>query len=337
MYYNAARDLRIVVHVDDFLISGSQENVQWVWRELRKKYELKGEIMGQGCENEGVHLGRRIRWTQTGIEWEADSKHVQTLLSEWHLEDCNPVITPFAAEQEESDNAKVPMSTIDATAYRRAVARINDLSQDRFDLATVANKLSRSMSNPHKGDEERVKRVIRYLKGSPSCVYVFNWQSQPSSLKVMTDSDRANCVTTRRSVSGGLVLHGQHLLAHWSKMQLSIALSSGEAELNSQVKGISEGICLRNISRDWGMSLGLSSFCDSSAARGILNRTGVGKIKHLDVKQLWVQQHTNSGEVVVHRVPRADNASDLLTHAYTAHELRKFMACVSNTIRPIAA
>ena len=85
------------------------------------------------------------------------------------------------------------------------------------------------------------------------------------------------------------------------------------------------------------MSLSLSSYCDSSAARGILNRVGLGRIKHLDVKQLWVQEHTNSGDVCVHRVPRAENASDLLTHSFTALELRKFLTSVNNTIRPHAA
>ena len=39
-----------------------------------------------------------------------------------------------------------------------------------------------------------------------------------------------------------------------------------------------------------GISLRLRVFGDSSASMGIMNRTGAGKIKHLKVKQLWVQE-----------------------------------------------
>lgn len=33
---------------------------------------------------------------------------------------------------------------------------------------------------------------------------------------------------------------GGHLLVHWSRVPNSVALSSGEAELNASVKGITE-------------------------------------------------------------------------------------------------
>ena len=331
MYYHSKRDIKMVAHVDDFLISGTLSNVQWFWRELSKKYELKGKVMGCGFESEGVYLGRRITWKADCLEWEGDQKHAKSLLLEWDLNDCQSVVTPCEKDVKDAEGSACPRETSPmtpdkATAFRSACAKINYMAQDRFDLTTAANKLSRSMSKPMQGDEEqeRILRVIKYLKGSPRCVYRFAWQESPKSLTIMTDSDWANCPVTRRSVSGGLVMNGSHLIGHWSKMQVGVALSSGEAELNAQVKGIAEGICLRNISKDWGITVGLSSWCDSSAARGILNRIGVGKIKHLDVKQLWVQQHTNNGDVSVHRVPRIHNAADHLTHAGTATELVYF-------------
>ena len=38
---------------------------------------------------------------------------------------------------------------------------------------------------------------------------------------------------------------------------------------------------------------------DSAAARGVLQRQGCGKIRHLEVKTLWVQQLVLEGKVKI--------------------------------------
>ena len=43
-------------------------------------------------------------------------------------------------------------------------------------------------------------------------------------------------------------------------------------------------------------------YSDSSAARGIANRKGVGKLKNLQVRSLWLQQARVDGQVNVDRV-----------------------------------
>ena len=81
--------------------------------------------------------------------------------------------------------------------------------------------------------------------------------------------------------------------------------------------------------------LGISEFCsdfccnmktmidgDSSAVRGILARRGCGKVKHLDVKELWLQEQVRSGEVEFQKNPQKNNPSDALTHS-TREEAKK--------------
>ena len=53
---------------------------------------------------------------------------------------------------------------------------------------------------------------------------------------------------------------------------------------------------------------------DSSAANGIVHRTGCGKVKHLEAKQLWVQEAVEVKEVKVSQVPREHNPSDALKY-----------------------
>ena len=51
-----------------------------------------------------------------------------------------------------------------ATEYRRAVARVNYMAQDRCDLSSASKAMTQSMSNPRAGYDMLVKRVIRYLR-----------------------------------------------------------------------------------------------------------------------------------------------------------------------------
>ena len=48
---------------------------------------------------------------------------------------------------------------------------------------------------------------------------------------------------------------------------------------------------------------------------------GEGKTKHLQIKQLWLQECVEEGELVVTKIPRSENLSDALTHPWTAKDL----------------
>ena len=133
----------------------------------------------------------------------------------------------------------------------------------------------------------------------------------------MTDADWAGDVQTRKSTSGGCVLSGSHLLAHWSRTQQVIALSSAESELNAMCRGAQEGLALKHLCEELEEECALTLQTDSSAARGIIKRQGTGKVKHLSVRQLWVQQQVSLGNLEIDKVPRSANSADMLTHHWT--------------------
>ena len=64
------------------------------------------------------------------------------------------------------------------------------------------------------------------------------------------------------------------------------------------------------------MNLKVSLFGDSSAAEGIMSRTGAGPVKHLDIKQLWIQEKVDRGEVRATEINRRLNIADSCTHAW---------------------
>jgi len=140
------------------------------------------------------------------------------------------------------------------------------------------------------------------------------WQSDVENLSLLVDSDWAGDKISRKSCSGGCIMYGLHLIAHWSKLQGNIALSSGEAELNAAVKGVSEIIGVQEMCKEFGYSPGVTIGTDASVCKSILLRHGAGKIKHLTTKQLWVQGAIETYGYKVCKLPRDLNSGDLMTH-----------------------
>ena len=52
---------------------------------------------------------------------------------------------------------------------------------------------------------------------------------------------------------------------------------------------------------------------DASAAIGIVQRSGLGKVRHLAIAGLWVQQRVRRGELLVGKIPGERNPADLMT------------------------
>ena len=53
---------------------------------------------------------------------------------------------------------------------------------------------------------------------------------------------------------------------------------------------------------------------DSSAAQAFTHRRGVGRMKHIDTRFLWLQDLIAAGGVKLKKIPRAQNLADTLTH-----------------------
>ena len=276
-FYHQGRDIALVSHVDDLLIGGTSKDFNWVIKSIEKKNDIK-ETDIENAKDGLKFLGRRIERQGNGYVWSADPKHREIFSDEWGLVNANPVSTPVATENDQdwvTREQAQERPKDDATEFRRAVARLNYLSLHRPDLCVAAGKLSRCMARLREGDEKPLKRVLRYLQGEPRVGIAFRWQPRPTQLVVLTD-DWAGCKVTRRSTTGIVVKLGELLLCFSSKLQKSVALSSGEAELSAQVGGLTDVLGIEHLFRAFGMNLSVRSCCDSSAARGVLTRLGTG-------------------------------------------------------------
>ena len=92
-------------------------------------------------------------------------------------------------------------------------------------------------------------------------------------------------------------MFGSHCIKTLSVTQATIALSSAEAELYALLKAATQTLGLLAIAEDFGFLLQAAVHTDASATMGIVNRQGLGKLRHIGVQYLWLQEKAQSGRL----------------------------------------
>ena len=121
-------------------------------------------------------------------------------------------------------------------------------------------------------------------------------------------------------------MRGSHYIRSWSTTQKCITLSSGEAELVALVKVSTELLGIIQLAADWGDEIEAEVLVDSAAALGVVKRKGCGKLRHVRVGQLWVQEKEESGELAYKKVRGDENPADAGTKYLSEEKMRRFMS-----------
>ena len=121
---------------------------------------------------------------------------------------------------------------------------------------------------------------------------------------------------------------GQHCTNAWSKTQSLVATSSGEAELYAMTGACSEALGLVAMGRDFGENMRPVVHVDASAAIGIAQRKGLGKVRHLDTQSLWIHDALRERRLFLHKVPGKEGPGDMMTKPPDGKSLAGLMARV---------
>ena len=326
-FYNKEKDARCVVHGDDFTFLAEEEELRRMAELMAKWYEVKVRaIMGPDAKDakEVVILGRTVRWLDDRIEYEADGKYVKVIIEEMGLEEVsNGVEGPVGQTKAEDLEDDEELSKDEAKDFRRVAATANYLASDRPDIQFATKEICRDMSKPKRRSWEKLKRLARYLIKYPRMVvkFVEGVELEDMYLEAMVDSDWAGCLATRRSTSGGVVSVGGGMMKSWSSTQASTAMSSGEAEYYAMVKGASEALGIQALAADLGWSWKVRMWVDSPAAKSIASRTGLGKVRHIEVRFLWLQEVVRAGRIELRKIPGERNPADIMTKPKNAAEV----------------
>ena len=170
-----------------------------------------------------------------------------------------------------------------------------------------------------------MKKTLRFLVGRQCVVWKFEWQEEVGHVQVFADSDWGGDRRSRKSTSGGAILLGRHCVRTWSSTQSAIALSSAEAEFYAIVDATLRAKGMLSVLSELGlssMSKVLEVFTDSAAAKSFVSKRGLGKMRHLELRDLWLQREVGEGHVVVTKVAGSKNPADAMTKFLSRAELQ---------------
>ncbi len=108
-------------------------------------------------------------------------------------------------------------------------------------------------------------------------------------------------------------MFGSHCIKTYSQTQETIALSSGESEFYGLVKAPAMGLGMKGLMEDLGVPVEVQANTDSSAAKSITARRGAGRVRHIEVRELWVQERAAKAELKIVKVRGEDNVADGLS------------------------
>ena len=222
------------------------------------------------------------------------------MLNEHGMQNAQPVVTPAVIAT--MMTMRKEASAEEHRILRRIVGTSQFLALRRPDIAFATNRLARSLACPSKIGHHCVE-------ASPaiSARYAGSRTEAASAKQSVLNSDsvhrqRLGWRSTHAQVR---VFVGNH--AGWIPDQCRcpdtvIAQSSCEAEYIAATAATSEAKYIQALFLACGQHVNIHLRSDSSGAIGVASRRGLQRLRHLDVRFLWLQAETASKNIRISKV-----------------------------------
>ena len=185
-------------------------------------------------------LGLEVSQSTSGIKM-AQTKYALDLHDRFQMTECKPSGSPFLSRVILEDGVTTPL--VDNTLYRQLVGSLLYLTHTRPDLSYAVSVVSRYMQEPHELHWKATKRILLYVKGTPS-FGIYYAVDCPLSLVRYTNSNWVGDGTDHKSTSGYVFIFGSGPLCWSRKKKAVISLSTVEADYRGEVNVATQCIWL---------------------------------------------------------------------------------------------
>ncbi|KAJ9558053.1 hypothetical protein OSB04_012667 [Centaurea solstitialis] len=186
--------------------------------------------------------------------------------------------------------------SVDQKIYRSMIGYLLYLTATRPDIMFSTCFRARFQANPKESHLATVKRILRYLKGTPEMGL---WYPKDSSFQLIsfTDSNYGGCKLDRKSTSGSCQFLGDKLVSWTSKKQICVSTSTAEAEYVAAASCCSQVLWMKTQLLDYGYKLKrVPVYCDSESANAITsNPVQHSKTKHIDIRYHFIKDNVEKG------------------------------------------
>lgn len=112
------------------------------------------------------------------------------------------------------------------------------------------------------------------------------------------------------------------LLATYSRTQPVITLSSCEAEIIAGAMAASEGVFVTHLLHELSLAARLELRTDSEAFVRSVSHPGVGRMRHLSLRVLWLFEQCRNGRLQIVYQRGVENVADIFTKALAAERFQ---------------
>ena len=204
--------------------------------------------------------------------------------------------------------------TVDQTLYRSMISSLLYLIASRSEIMFSVCMCARFKANPKETHFIAIKRILRYLKHTPS---IGLWYPKGAIFELVGyfDSDYAGCKVDRKSTSGGCHLLGRSLVSWSSKKQNSVALSTAEAEYIAAGACCAQILYMKQTLLDYGVVLEkVPLLCDNESAVKLANNPVQHSCtKHIDIRHHFLRDHVAKNDISLEGVRSEDQLADIFT------------------------
>ena len=351
--FRDTRNSILVVHVDDIQAAGKSQHLEPVLSKIGETYELKVEgpfltdqerMVGESHQNIRF-LKRKFTFHNHELHITCDPKYLTKLKEELKLKTKASKPTPCTQESQQVDKTN-NLDQEQSASFRKCVGILLYVGQDRPDLQFAVRGLASKMPGPTHHSWKQLVHLVQYMSKTEGYHLVYRKtprgisnlhqsirngsfdfsmvaEKQEHLLEVFSDSDWAGNKSSRKSTSSGTMFLDGQVIYTFSRNQKSVALSSGEAEYYAGASAASDSILLKEaIQFLTGKRCKVNLYLDSSAARGIITRQGVGRVKHLQIRTLFLQELHKQGTLSVHPVGTKENTADIGTKPLSGKRIK---------------
>ncbi|GJT89212.1 hypothetical protein Tco_1070929 [Tanacetum coccineum] len=231
-------------------------------------------------------LGLKIKQDDKGILI-CQEQYTRNLLKKYEISDSSSVKTLMVPPNNLGpDLAGKP---VNETLYRGMIGSLMYLTITRPDIQFFTVLCARYKSNPKESHLTAVKRILRYLKGTPT-LGLYYLKCSGFDLKGYSDSDYACCNMDRKSTSAEakyVAAAGCYACILWMKSQLS------DYDIHYKMVPI---------------------FYDNTSAIAISNNPILYSItKHIDIRYHFIRDHILKEDIELHIIPTDYQLADIFT------------------------
>ena len=344
--YHPARDITLLVYVDDVLADGERTQVDWIYQLMDKRFECKdAEYLTK--ESPLDYVGIEIEMTDERIYMHMD-KYINNCIISLGLESIKvsrihkrPITHSITTEQEK-------LTPGDHYYFQRALGMLGWLANTaRPDVAYSHSRIGQHAASPTQEAKEAVMDAFIYLRSTSKLAISIQlydeltirqiYANKPDCTerwKFYCDSDYAGndeSQNKRRSQNANVfMVDGAPV--HWTSKVSSVAfahpdigeahadMSSGACEVyaagNAAQDMLHFSYCIdeMGITESSSFPKPMTLLMDNTTAEIFTNDTAFRtRLKHIDVRQQWVRVLRDKSILIPKHVPTKVNMADLFT------------------------